>query len=358
MKNILITTGGTGGHVIPSVSLFDHLQNSFSVKIVTDKRGSKYIDENKYSYELIDVPNLFIKIYLLPLMMLKYLIIILKSINFIRRNKIDIIISTGGYMSFPFCVAATILKKNIYLFEPNSVLGKSNKIMLGFAKKIICYDSNLKNFPKKYNFKKIISYPILKKEIYKIKENRIKSNLKTKKILIIGGSQGAHFFDSEISELIIKIKKKIDLNIVQQVSKKNSLNLIKKKYDQANINHTFFEFTDKSEDIYQDVDLAITRGGANTLSELSFLKIPFIVVPLPSSKDNHQYHNANYYFQKNCCWLIEQNKFYINEMSLLIEEIFKNTKDYNQRITILKNITEKNTWNFINSNIIKIINEN
>ena len=102
-------------------------------------------------------------------------------------------------------------------------------------------------------------YPILKKEIYKIKENRFKSNLKTKKILIIGGSQGAHFFDSEISELIIKIKKKIDLNIVQQVSKK-FFKFNKKKYDQANINYTFFEFTNKSEDIYQDVDLAITRG--------------------------------------------------------------------------------------------------
>ena len=97
MKNILITTGGTGGHVIPSVSLFDHLQNSFSVKIVTDKRGSKYIDENKYSYELIDVPNLFIKIYLLPLMMLKYLIIILKSINFIRR------ITPAKPLPFSYC---------------------------------------------------------------------------------------------------------------------------------------------------------------------------------------------------------------------------------------------------------------
>ena len=61
MKNILIVTGGSGGHVVPSTSLFEHLKNKFSVKMVTDLRGSKYINTTKFKYELIDVPNLFFK---------------------------------------------------------------------------------------------------------------------------------------------------------------------------------------------------------------------------------------------------------------------------------------------------------
>ena len=64
MKNILIVTGGSGGHVVPSTSLFEHLKKKFSVKMVSDLRGSKYINTEKFKYELIDVPNLFfLKLY-------------------------------------------------------------------------------------------------------------------------------------------------------------------------------------------------------------------------------------------------------------------------------------------------------
>ena len=98
-------------------------------------------------------------------------------------------------MSLPFCIAAFILKKKIFLFEPNSVLGKSNKIALNFSNKIICYHKNLKNFPTKYDFKKIIIKPILKSQLYNLKKNSTKFDKKISKILIIGGSQGASFFD-------------------------------------------------------------------------------------------------------------------------------------------------------------------
>ena len=55
------------------------------------------------------------------------------------------------------------------------------------------------------------------------------------------------------------------------------------------------------------MDLSITRAGASTLAELSLLYIPFIAVPLPSSKDNHQLENAKFYKNNNCCWVLEQN---------------------------------------------------
>ena len=86
MKNLLIVTGGSGGHVIPSISLFEHLKNTFSVKIVTDLRGSKFIDNTKYNYELLDVPNLFLKPYFFPINIFKYFYKIIESLSFLKKK--------------------------------------------------------------------------------------------------------------------------------------------------------------------------------------------------------------------------------------------------------------------------------
>ncbi len=357
MKNILLVTGGTGGHVIPSIALLEHLNNNFSVEIVTDIRGSKFINKKEYNYQLIDVPNLFSKFYLLPFNIVKYLFNIFKSLNLLKKKNIDIIISTGGYMTLPFCLAAFLLKKKIILFEPNSVLGRTNKFVLNFSHKIICYNNNLKNFPKKYDFKKRNIQPILTKQMYNIKKNR-NFFKDIKKILIIGGSQGASFFDNKITDIIIKISKKKKFQIIQQISDKNLKEKLQEKYEKINLKYEFFDFTNSSNDLYKDVDFAITRGGASTLSELSFLNIPFLAIPLPSSRDNHQFHNSNYYYKKKCCWLIEQKNFDFDNTLELILKILDNRGDYGYRVSNLQKITEKNTWHNINNHIIEIINEN
>ena len=358
MKNILIVTGGSGGHVVPSTSLFEHLKKKFSVNMVSDYRGTKFINSDKFNYELIDVPNLFSNPFLFPINIFKYFLNVLQSISFLKKNKTDIIISTGGYMAFPFCLAAFLLKKKIFLLEPNSVLGRSNRFALKFSTKIICYNEDIKNFPIKYNTKKILLEPILKKELYNLEKNSINLKKKIIKILIIGGSQGASFFDEKVTELIIKISKKQKIEVIQQVSKKSNLASIKNKYDESGVIYKFIEFTNDSNELYKGVNLAITRGGASTLSELSFLNIPFISIPLPSAKDNHQFYNSEYYYKKNCCWLIRQNKFEIDKDSTMIFEILNNYQNYNDKIKNLEKMNKKNTWNNINNKIIEIIDEN
>ena len=133
---------------------------------------------------------------------------------------------------------------------------------------------------------------------------------------------------------------------------------IKNKYDESGVIYKFIEFTNDSNELYKGVNLAITRGGASTLSELSFLNIPFISIPLPSAKDNHQFYNSEYYYKKNCCWLIRQNKFEIDKDSTMIFEILNNYQNYNDKIKNLEKMNKKNTWNYINNKIIEIIDEN
>ena len=99
-------------------------------------RGAKYINKNIYNYKIIEIKK-FQKIFFLPYILFFLFFSFIKSLIHFKKNKIDILISTGGYMSLPLCLSAKILNIKIYLFEPNIVIGRSNKFFLKFSEKII-----------------------------------------------------------------------------------------------------------------------------------------------------------------------------------------------------------------------------
>ena len=358
MKKIIIITGGSGGHVIPALSIHDHLKESFKVEIVTDNRGTKFINKNNYRFSLIDVPNLFANLYILPLNFIKFLISIINSLFYLKKRNIQILISTGGYMSIPFCIASYFLGVKIMLFEPNSVLGRANKFMLKFSKKIICYDKNIKLLPEKYRKKILLIDPILRKEVYLIKKNTNKNLSLKKKLLIIGGSQGAKFFDNNIVKLISKLSKNINIELFQQVFDDNQKKIIKKKYDELEITNKLFSFEENLFKEFSNFDLVITRSGASVISELSYFNVPFIAIPFPYAKDNHQYHNAKYYADNNGCWIINQNEYDLYKFNEFIINLFNKKIDYFEKKNNLSKITNQNTWNNVNKKLVELINEN
>ena len=161
-KNLLITTGGSGGHVLPATILYEHLCKETNVTISIDKRGLKYLDKDIYQFEIVDTPKLD-NIFYLPFNLIKILFLTFKSFFLLRKKKIEKVFSTGGYMSLPLILAARILKLNIYLIEPNHVLGRANLYFLNFCKKIFCYTKNIKNFHKIHKSKMTVINPLVKK---------------------------------------------------------------------------------------------------------------------------------------------------------------------------------------------------
>ena len=358
MKKILIATGGSGGHVIPSLSIYDHLKEYYEVSIVTDKRGVKYINKSSYNYTLIEVPNLFSKLYLLPFNLIKFFISIVKSYNYLKKNKINFLISMGGYMSFPLSIASWILKIKLVLFEPNSVLGRTNKLMIGISSKIICYDKNLKFFPNKFSKKIYEIKPIIRKKIYNINKSKKSSFDDVKKILIIGGSQGAKFFDETLTRVVLKISKKLNIEIFQQINEKSNIGLIEKEYNNYNLKYNLFNFDENLFENSGNFDLAITRSGASAISELSQLCIPFIAIPFPFAKDNHQFYNAKAYENIDCCWIINQDNIDEEDFSNRIIQLFNEKNDYFKKKRNLEKISNQNSWNIVNKKLFNLINEN
>ncbi|WP_435095975.1 UDP-N-acetylglucosamine--N-acetylmuramyl-(pentapeptide) pyrophosphoryl-undecaprenol N-acetylglucosamine transferase [Candidatus Pelagibacter bacterium nBUS_27] len=351
---ILISTGGTGGHVIPAITIHDHLKNDYDILISSDIRGLKYLDNELYNIQIVDTPKLN-NLILLPLSILKIIFLTLRSLLFFKKEKIQILISTGGYMSLPLCIAARIFNIKIYLLEPNMVIGRANKFFLKFCKKIICYSENIIGFPKVFENKLKTISPLIREKYYYKKLKEHKNEQFT--VIIIGGSQGAQIFDKILHESIIKISKIKTLKVIHQTNQKN-VDHLRNLYSKNLIDNIVFNFDQNLNLLIDQADLCITRAGASSLAEISFLNKPFIAIPLPSSKDNHQLENANYYKNNGCCWVVDQTNFDKKKFEDLLLNILNNKDEMLVKKNNLEKLNYQNTWNKVNQNLLNIINEN
>ena len=353
MKNILITTGGTGGHVIPAQIIKDHLADEFEVFFSTDLRGLKYLSKKNNRIILIDTPKFNVSFYL-PFRIFKLIYLVFKSLVLLKKKKIKKIISIGGYMSLPVIISGIILRLPIFLLEPNLVIGRVNKFFLKFANKIFCYSNNLNNFPEKYLHKIKIIKPLVSKNFYELyKKNNINDKFC---FLIFGGSQGAKIFDKIFVELISKISKKFSIKVIQQTDKEN-INNLKNFYNNCGVENMIFDFDQNLANLIHTSDLCITRAGATSLAEISFLEKPFIAIPLPTSKDNHQMKNAEYYEERGCCWILDQKKLNKEKLINFLMNLLENKTELLNKKKNLEKINLMRSWKNTNQELKEIINE-
>ena len=358
-KNILIATGGTGGHVFPAYSLANYLINkNFKVKLTTDKRGFKYLKDYK-NLDLVIIPSSpLIKKTILKFLVSIFIIIysIIKSFIFLLLNRPSIIFGMGGYSSFPICIAASILRIKFIIYENNLIIGKANKYLLPFTYKIFVSYKQLEGIGEKFNNKVYEIGNILRKEITNSNSADKINKFDSMKILVLGGSQAAKIFAEQLPEIFEKLKNDGETIKVYQQCQNNQNDKLSDFYKKAKIDHEIFNFTDKICNYYSKANLVITRSGASVLGELINYKIPFISIPLPASAENHQYKNAEFYLKKGYGYLIEEKNIK-NKLYILIRQIFNDKHLIDNILAKQKEYSDKNTFNNLQTQLEKILNE-
>ena len=337
-KKIIFSAGGTGGHIFPAINLMKHFfDKGYKVLLVTDKRGKGFINNNsKFKFYVLRAETPTNKNFLQKLK--SYLVIfysLLKSILILKREKPDLVVGLGGYVSFPISFVSKLFNLPLVIYENNLVLGRANKFLLPITKKILFAKKIKKNFPEKYESKASIVGSILSKDIINFTHHEQKESKERFSILILGGSQGAEIFGEVVPSVIKMIKDKgYEIEVNQQCIK-GQKNSIIDYYNKNKIKNYVFEFDKNILELIKSTDLAITRCGASTTAELVNTVTPFIAVPLPHSIDNHQYLNASFYKDKGCCLILEQSNFDTkNLFNLIMETII----DKNKLVKIRKNM--------------------
>ena len=176
------------------------------------------------------------------------------------------------------------------------------------------------------------------------------------KILVLGGSQAARIFAEELPQIFKKLNNsEFSLKVYQQCLK-NQNDMLSNFYKQNNISFELFNFKADIIEYYSKANLVITRSGASVLGELLNRKIPFISIPLPSSADNHQHKNAQFYSKKGYGYFL-QEKDIKDKLHHLIKSIFKDKSQIEKILLNQRQYSDKDIFRNINVEIKKIINE-
>ena len=359
-KKIIIATGGTGGHVFPAYSLGNYLKNkSFNVKLTSDERGSIFL--KKYNnLNLIKITaSPLIKTNIIKLFYSFFIISfsIIKSLVILIFDRPSLILGMGGYSSFPICFAAFILRIRFIIYENNLIIGKANKYLLPFAKKIFVSYKELEGIPEKYRDKVVEVGNIVREEI--INSNNLNdgtTKFENLNILVLGGSQAARIFADEFPQIFKKLQdSKIKIKIYQQCHN-NQNDQLSQFYKKAQIDFEIFNFTSNIIDYYSKSNLVITRSGASVLGELVNFKIPFISIPLPTSADNHQYKNAVFYSKKGFGNFLEE-KDIKNKLYDLIVSTFNDKSIIKRNLINQRQHSDKDIFENLKNQIERILNE-
>lgn len=278
MSKILITTGGTGGHIYPALAVAEELkkQGHDLIFLGTIHRMEKdIIPQEGYKYYGLDI---------LPLNSIKNVFKMLKGIldarRILKENKVDKVIGFGNYISLPALIAAKLLRKKIYLQEQNVSMGMANKLMYRFSDKVfLAFGETLKFIKDKYKKNCVVTGNPLRKEFYDIDKEKARKILnipENKKVItVMGGSLGAR----NINESIISNFNKFGNDVILYWS--TGKELYKESTDKLEIreNTVVLPYLENSYINIAASDLMICRAGASTISELIELEKPSILIP-------------------------------------------------------------------------------
>jgi UDP-N-acetylglucosamine--N-acetylmuramyl-(pentapeptide) pyrophosphoryl-undecaprenol N-acetylglucosamine transferase len=360
---VIISGGGTGGHIFPAVSIANTLKKRFPETNILFVGAEDRMEMEKVpaaGYPIVGLPvSGFDRKHLLN--NIKVLGRLFKSLSLakktIRKFKPDIVVGVGGYASGPTLWSAASLGIPTLIQEQNSYAGVTNKLLAKKADKIcVAYDDMERFFPAE---KLVVTGNPVREDLAKAKENKEEAlaffgfQKGKKTILIVGGSLGARTINQSIQSGLDRLLDS-DVQVIWQTGKYYYKQVEPFLVDYKERSVWCSAFINRMDYAYAAADLVISRAGASSISELCLLQKPVVLVPSPNVAEDHQTKNAMALVSKNAAVMVRDSE----AQAHLIETALLLIQDDEKLRMLTKNIAglaQTNSAERIVDEIVKII---
>lgn len=355
--NILIAAGGTGGHINPGIAIGNMLKNrGDKVKFVGTDRGLEkdLVPKAGFELEYIHAAGLHRG---LSLKNLKTLITLKQGIddckNIIKREKPDLVIGTGGYVTAPLMIAALKMKVPTMIHESNALPGKTT---IWLSKKVdliaLGFDDAKLRVPKAKNAV-FTGNPTKIDGSLKKEEMKKKLGINGKMVLVFGGSQGAKRINATMIEMINE-NKQLGYEVIYATGAKNYDEVVSEiKVD--NKHFKVEKYIYNMPEVMAAADLVICRSGALTVTEIAIVGVPSIMIPFPYAAENHQYYNAKTLEDAGAGIIIEEKDLTKELLERKVNEIIHDDGRLNEMARNAKKIGDNKALERIEKEIGKLV---
>ena len=363
-KRILITGGGTGGHLSPGVAIYEEMKaRELRPVFCAGKADSRFpIMDSVSPRDLIyyDAPPFTKNIFKLPFFPVRFLAAVLKIARIIRRKNIEAVVGMGGYVSAPALLAAKMLKTPIFLCEQNSVPGKVTSMFEKKAKRIYGTFEVSKEYLKNKEGFVNVGNPIRKQVLEYVSKEEAKKIFHlghcSKVVLLIGGSQGA----LKLNKLMLDLRKKYSaemqgVGIIWSTGSASHDEFREKVHELDEGSIYIAGYIDKIGLAYRASDLAISRSGSGVMMELAAVGLPSILVPYPFAAMDHQNKNADVFCAEGASIKISDNDALADKVAPVLLELLDNKRKLEKMSECNTAISKKDAASVILDDILSLI---
>lgn len=318
--HIIVTGGGTGGHVFPALEIAKEFINNDSRTKITyvgnvggiEERMAKNCGFQFFGLKTRKIVGQNLVSKLKALFFLK--LAVLKCLWFLLRHRPHAVIGVGGYVSAPMIIASFIVRINRYICEQNVVPGLANRLLAHLSKRVfISFPDSKAYFPKCT----VLTGNPIRKQFFSIEHSEPTQRFK---ILVTGGSMGAAFLNQEVPKALGLLKQTgAEIEITHQTGDAKLADVIE-RYQQANLNAKVIQFIDNMPESFKNHDLLISRAGATVAAEIMASGMVAVLVPYRFA-NAHQRDNALALVKKGAAVLVEESENWAAELCSQLKDL-------------------------------------
>lgn len=314
---VLISAGGTGGHVFPALAVAERLRAaSIDVIWLGTERGMerKIVQAANIPFFVISAKPLngqtWKKWLMAPAMLLTS---VFQAVRLYRQQKPTMVLGMGGYVSGPAGMAAVLLRIPLVIHEQNAVPGMANRYLAPLATKVL--EAFNGTFAKKY--RAVATGNPIRQDI--LTANCAIGSQKSLRILVLGGSQGAHFLNKVVPAALALLPSHILLEVTHQTGEQDLSHAVANYEKLSQHAIKVVPFIEQMGHAYANADIVIARAGALTVSELASVGKAAILIPYPHATNDHQRLNAQWLAKKGAAVVLNETEVTPEKLMNLIQ---------------------------------------
>lgn len=299
---VVMAAGSSGGHLFPAVATARRLKErsgEHTVSFVGSHRklDAQIIKSEKHEFSFVTLERKILKD-------------LIRSFSTLRRDRPDIVIGFGGYVSFPVVLAARALGIPTMIHEQNLYPGRANRVLAHVADRIAVSFKETGSLLMRRSGIRETGNP-LRATLVPLEKAQARAELgldvKRITILVMGGSQGAHSINTVFLEMVKGLDEgRRDILQVIHMSGPRDLDLVRSEYAAAGLRSKVFSFCDNMSQVYSASDVVVSRAGASSIAEITFFGLPAVLIPYPVARV-HQIDNARF-MERNGAAIVLQQK--------------------------------------------------